>query len=264
MRLLLGISALLSVSLVAEMNAWAQFDDLKVSLTPGARQYCHVIRFPQPWAIQHFDDHAGQRLFFGLPGSDYEFRVEGVLSTKFLVAGFTEFVGRNYYTNNRFKVDLSDPAASVPAVNRKVWENAAVVPLNRKSVFLPGATVTKEKRLEFNGFEFNKTGDLWGQPSNDATRLSADQSWLVLQSRAVKNQQGPTRVFFDFFQVGTGQKLFTIEGTYSSINAVDPDGVLAKTGWLTERYFIVPLGKTIERCLVCDFGGRNHEKGTNQ
>jgi hypothetical protein len=45
----------------------------------------------------------------------------------------------------------------------------------------------------------------------------------------------------------------------------EPDSdVLAKTGWVTERYFIVPLGKTIERCLVCDFGGRNREKGTKK
>jgi hypothetical protein len=55
--------------------------------------------------------------------------------------------------------------------------------------------------------------------------------------------------------------VFVIEGSYSSIhNTEDPDGVLAKTGWLTERYFIVPLGKTIERCLVCDFAGHNSKQ----
>jgi hypothetical protein len=262
MKPLLGVSLWIAVGLATEMNAWAQFDDLEVTLSPAAREHCHVIRLPQAWAIQHFDDRAGQHLFFGSPGSDYEFRVEGVLSTKFLVAGFTEFVGSNYYTNNRFKIDLSNPSAPVLAAHRKAWAAAAVVPLTRKSAFPPIGTVPNEKRLEFHGFQFNRTGDIWAQGSDDATRLSPDQAWLVLQSRARKDQHGPVNVFFDFFNADTGQKLFTIEGTHSSINGGDPDGVLEKTGWLTERYFIVPLGKTIERFLVCDFGGRKGEKGT--
>jgi hypothetical protein len=71
-------------------------------------------------------------------------------------------------------------------------------------------------------------------------------------------------VFFDFFNADTGQKLFTIEGVFSSVNGGDPDtAVLTKTGWVTERYFIVPLGKAIDHCLVCDFG-KDRDKGAKQ
>jgi hypothetical protein len=255
-----GLSISISVVLISGTNAWAQFDDLEVTLTPAARAFCHVIRFPQGWSFPRFDKEVGQRLFFGSPNSDYEFRVEGVLSTKFLIRGFTEFVGRNYYTNNQYEVDLSDKTAPVLAVGRKAWESAAVVPPTRKSAFPPIGTVPNEKRLEFHGFQFNRTGTIWAQPSDYATRLSPDQAWLILQSSTPGTKNSSDEVFLDFFNADTGQKLFMIEGTFSSLhNGVYPDEVLAQTGWLTERYFIVPLGKTIERCLVCDFGGHNRQ-----
>jgi hypothetical protein len=80
----------------------------------------------------------------------------------------------------------------------------------------------------------------------------------VLQSTSPGTKNGTAKVFFDLFNADTGQKLFTIEGKLSSVNGGQPDSdVLPKTAWVTERYFIVPLGKTIDRCLVCDFGGRN-------
>jgi hypothetical protein len=265
MRRIFGTALLLAAGVVSEVPAWAQFDDFEVSLTPASRAYCHEVRFPQGWSTQHFDDRAPQHLFFGSTHSDYEFRVEGVLSTKFLVAGYSEFVGTNYYTNNRYDLDLADATVPVTAVGRKTWDAAAVVPLIRKSAFPPIGTVPNDKRLDFHGFQFNRTGDIWGQPSDYATRLSPDQAWLVLQSTSRGTSPGSAKVFLDFFNADTEQKLFTIDGLFSSIRGGEPEGsVLSKTGWVTERYFIVPLGKTIDRCLVCDFGGRNREKGTKQ
>jgi hypothetical protein len=248
-----------------EIAAWAQFDDFEVSLTPLARTYCHEVRFPQGWSTQHFDDRAPQHLFFGSTHSDYEFRDEGVLSTKFLITAFTEFVGTKYYASNRYQVNLSDATAPVISVEHKAWDSAAVVPLIRKSAFPAGTTVSNEKRLQFHGFQFNRTGDIWGQPSEYAARLSPDQAWLVLQSTSPRPKAGSAKVFLDFFNADTGQKLFTIDGEFSSNRGGEPEGsVLGMTGWVTERYFIVPLGKAIDRCLVCDFGGRNAEKGTKQ
>jgi hypothetical protein len=242
-------------------KAWAQFDSLDVTLISEAREYCHVLRFPQGWSFPGVDQRTHQRLFFGTEYSDYEFRVEGVLSTTFLVAGFTEFVGNNNYTLNRYKVDLAAPPVPVLEASRKAWDDAAVVPFTRKSAFPPTGGVPNDKLLQFHGFQFNRTGAVWGQPSNYATRLSPDQAWLVLQSRAINSERGPTQLFFDFFNADTGQKLFTLQGSYSSLNNNDPDGVLAKTGWVTERFFIIPLGKKRDRCLVCDFGKRAAEKG---
>jgi hypothetical protein len=255
---------MVALGINSEMAAWAQFDDLEVSLTSAARSYCHVVRFPYGWSTQHFDAKAPQHLFFGSPESDYEFRVSGVLSTKFLVTAFTEFVGTNYYTNNRYEVDLADATAPVTAAGSNAWDAAAVVPIHRNSAFPPGTTIPSEKRLQFHGFQFNRTGDIWAQPSAYGSLLSPDQVWLVLQSTTPGTKQGSTRVFFDFFNGDTAQKLFAIEGTFSSVNGGEPDsGVLGKTGWITERYFIVPLGKTIDRCLVCDFG-RRADKGRKQ
>jgi hypothetical protein len=133
-----------------------------------------------------------------------------------------------------------------------------VVPLSRKNRFFPGGEPVEERPFEFHGSQFAKSGAIWAQTFRGAALLSPDQAWLVLQSRERKNPSGAVKVFFDVFNAETGKKVVMIEGNYSSINnGDDPDGVLAKAGWLTERYFIVPLGKTIERCLVCDFGGRN-------
>jgi hypothetical protein len=264
-RQLFGVLLPLAVGLASEMAAWAQFDDFEISLTPAARAYCHVVRFPQGWSTQNFDAKAPQHLFFGSTHSDYEFRVDGALGTKFLMAAFTELVGTIYYANNQYEVDLSYSTAPVTAIGRKTWETAAVVPLIRKSAFPPIGTVQSDKHLEFRGLQFNKTGDIWGQPSDYATRLSPDQAWLVLQSTSIGTKPGSTKVYFDFFNADTGKKLFTIDGLFSSIRGGEPEGsVLSKTGWVTERYFIVPLGKTIDRCLACDFGGRNHDKGIQQ
>jgi len=256
------LSVSIAVMLCMGKIVWAQFDDLEVTLPPVSRTFCHVVHFPQGWIFPRFDKEVGQRLFFGSPSSDYEFRAEGVLSTKFLVRGFTEFVGRNYYTNNQYEVDLADPTVPVLAVGRKAWEAGAVVPLTRKSAFPPIGTVPNERRLAFHGFQFNRTGDIWAQPSDYATRLSPDQAWLILQSSTTGTKYNPDKVFLDFFSADSGQRLFIIEGTFSSLhNGVYPDEVLAQTAWLTERYFIVPLGKTIERCLVCDFGRARHADG---
>jgi hypothetical protein len=112
----------------------------------------------------------------------------------------------------------------VLAVGHKAWDTAALVPLSGRNRSLPRGAPVEGRPLEFHGFQVAKSG-------------------------------------FQVFNANTEKKAFMLEGKYPSINNTDdPDGVLAKTDWLTERYFIVPLGRTIERCLVCDFGGHNYEK----
>ena len=240
----------------------APYDALEVSLAPAALSYCHIVHFPQGWHITHHDRH-GEPLSFGSDSSDYEFRVAGVLSTKFLVAAFTDIVGTKYYTNNRYEVDLSDSTAPGNGVELKAWNDAAVVPLIRKSGFPPGFVVPNESHLEFHGHQFEKSGETWGQPSGAASRLSPDQMWLVLQSSSRGKRPGTATVFFDFFNADSGTKLFTLEGTFLSQIQDEADGALAQAGWVTERYFIVPLGRKIDHCLVCDFG-RSRENGANK
>jgi hypothetical protein len=242
-------SILMATSLLPRGAAgvWAgDFIDLK--LPPVAREYCHVIRFPRGWKAEHFDDPPAY------PGidyysSDYEFRVEGLLGTWFLVGAFTPNIERRVNSTNQYRVNLSDPTAPVLPANKRDWNAAAVVPLVRKSI---SPRIVGYQRSFDRFHQYTMSGARSLIPGSES-RLSPDSAWLVLQSAT----QAKTRVvdvfnvFFDMFNAATGKKLFTIRGTYSGIG--DPEGSLDRTGWLTERYFIIPLGKHRERCVVCEF-----------
>jgi hypothetical protein len=65
--------------------------------------------------------------------------------------------------------------------------------------------------------------------------------------------------YFDVFSADTGKKITTIEGTYEYGS---PDDQMRQTAWVTERYFIIPLGEHRERCLVCEFGRSRPSEGT--
>jgi hypothetical protein len=255
-----SLSILMATLCLAQVNAWSQraAGQLEVTMSSEVRQYCHVVRFPKGWSIQHLDN-SGQALFFNEQG-DYEFRQVAPSEATFLVGGYTTMVEHRYDTTNWYKVDLSNPMAPVGPASLKDWEAGKVVPLTRISSFPRGARPTEHEEAEFNGFQFAKTGVLWIQYGFD-TRLSPDRAWLVLQSRARNpDKHGPTNVFLDVFNTATGQKLLTIQGVYSNhvgstVLSIDPDGYLNGTAWPTERYFLVPLGAHKERCLVCEFGG---------
>jgi hypothetical protein len=91
--------------------------------------------------------------------SDYEFRVEGALSTWFLVGTFSSGYtnSERFDAKNRYRINLSDPTAPVVAASEEDWNSAAVVPLIRKSIFPPyPAALGPDFRIAFNGFEFKK------------------------------------------------------------------------------------------------------------
>jgi hypothetical protein len=228
---------------------------LEIKLMPAMKPYCHIIRFPQGWSYQRYDDV--QRLFFQY-GAEYEFRTEDQLGPIFLVRGYEESMGDRYYTANQYKVDLSNAKAPILPATLQAWEAASIVPLIRKSVFLPGATIQSDQTVQFNNRQFNRTGEIWAQPSENAVRLSLDQSWLVLQSMSGLRSYH-AKLFFDVFSAGTGKKILTFEGSYSG-SASNPGGNLGKTAWVTERYLIVPIGPHKERCLVCEFGTSVHRQ----
>jgi hypothetical protein len=66
------------------------------------------------------------------------------------------------------------------------------------------------------------------------------------------------KIFFDVYGVDAGKKVITIAGSYSSGN---PSHELGGTGWLTERYFIVPFGDPNDRFMICEFSGRRGLEG---
>jgi len=220
---------------------------------------CHILRFPQGWKVPVIMYEPV--LDYGYL-SKYEFRVSGLLGTKFLVAGF--ILPKEKYTVNKYEVDLSDRKAPALPVDDRLWGAATKVPLSQESTVEMWPSMPAENEIQFKGKTFSKTGYYW-PGSSYANRLSPDQVWLVLQSSTGSVDKDAEmhlfnwfwryhgKVFFDVFNVDTGKKALTIEGNYSHL---DPDSALGQTFWLTERYFIVPLGEHRERCLVCDFGGR--------
>jgi hypothetical protein len=240
---------------------------IEVKVAPPMREYCHIMQFPHPWAVLQFDEHGK---FLGNFMRDYEFRIPGELRTRFLMAGVVDagFEEQRRYTTNKYEVDLSDPKASVRPASDEAWKSATVITLSRKPPLVVAGR--REKPIEFHGFVFTQSGGLWAL---DNSLLSPDQSWLVLQSWTGRAGTGggydisldwgfffgyKGKVFFDIFNADTGRKLMTIRGRYES---PDPDTVLSETAWVTERYFIVPMGEHQERCLVCDFGRSGRKQG---
>jgi hypothetical protein len=262
-----GFSILMLITSIATGLARAELTEiLEVKLTPAVQKYCHVVRFPQGWKIQPFDD-VGQRLTIDLTISDYEVRVQGLLGAWFLVGAFTPGVNEHrFYATNRYRVNLSDPTAPVLPARTEDWNAAAVVPLVRKSTFRPVGSLMPDQQAEFNGLRFIRSGAWWpNQQADVASRLSPDSAWLVLQSvtdagRSKLTLRNLYKVFLDVFNAHTGEKLLVIEGTYSDYGD-SPGGGLWPTAWVTERYFVVPLGEHRERCLVCEFSVRNRQPG---
>ena len=144
-----------------------------------------------------------------------------------------------------------------------VW---AIVPDNRltdgRNFTQIISRLTNGASLHFRGFQFDKPEKFW---EGEFAR-PPDQSWIVLLSSSGRWPSGTTssgsrggtnKLFTDVYNTDTGKKLLTIVGTYLNI---DPRA-LNQALWVTERYFILPLGEQRERCLVCDFGRADRERG---
>lgn len=226
------------------------FIDLK-RLQPRIREFCHIVTFPKGWPIKPND---APYPTIDYRYSDYEFRTEGLLGRWFLVGAFTPEI--RYDSTIRYRVNLPDGTAPVVRASESDWTPAAVVPLVRKSVFNYYFGLKMPTEATFNGRRYSKSGDRW-LISDDAARLSPDSAWLVLQSatKLKSTLLAKYQVFFDVYDTETGKKVFTLLANYSGIGD-DPEGCLAKSAWLTERYFIIPLGKRRERCVICDFAIR--------
>jgi hypothetical protein len=236
-------------------------DPVEVNFNPATREYCHVVRFPLGWQnlVQNGQIQAPPNYDFA--NGDYEFRVPGLLGTRFLVRGFSPFLDGGYYTKNLYAVDLSDPKGVAQAASEEEWNSATVVPLR-----YIGPAEALSKYIESTGFQFAPSGD-----HGDVVRLSLDRSVLVLQSwRGTLARNGGSdvpgavfiglpfdfsrnhgKLFFDGYNTSTGKKLITVSANFYDIL---PEEAFEKTGWVTERYFFVPLDKRRLQFLVCDFG----------
>lgn len=193
---------------------------------------------------------------------EYEFRVAGVLGTRFLVRVINEPF--KIPTLNTYGVDLADPAAVAGPATEDEWSSGAIVPLRDRA---PREVFARY--AESRGFHFTGSGD----HNLSVGRVSTDRSIVIAQSWSGTMGSGGGsdvpgdfsihldfsrshgKIFFDVYSVDTGKKLITITTTFRDII---PDNMFEKTGWVTERYFFVPLDERREKCLTCDFGRRNN------
>src|ERR1700682_4401463 len=98
--MLLRFRTLPIVTLVCVVRLWAS-GPVYVAVTPAIQEYCHLIRFPETWRIPEVNE-GGQALFYDY-SDQYQFRVVGLLGTKFLVAGRVMLTDRRYYTFNKYQ-----------------------------------------------------------------------------------------------------------------------------------------------------------------
>jgi hypothetical protein len=215
-----------------------------VDLSIAGKEYCREVSFPGGFRHPLRDNNGMQ---YPTPFEEYEFR-EGNALGEFLVAGSFDTRFSPRYTTSKFRLNLSSAKPTVVPIDDMTWEQVAgkTMPLQRKSIF-PERVMTIEDRAEFQGKVFPKTGPLWSISGESATRLSPRQNWLALQSRT---DRGRGKVFFDVFNVVTGAKLVTLEGP---LLAVWPDELINRTGWLTDRYFVIPTGQDFEGSVISEF-----------
>ena len=231
-------------------------DVVELKLDAATREYCHLLRFPSGWRTDPIKKSDGSWELipnFRL-GHDYEFRVPGLLGTTFLVRGVYDFTIKQY-TTNLYEVDLSDPKGVAIPASEERWNPAAVVPL-----------IKYPKYSEYNPSQFPNTGDhIEGALSSPDRALLVVQSWSgklpahggddiptsVTFPNILHFERSHGKFFFDVYNLDTGRKLITITATFTIIL---PEEALHETGWLTERYFLIPLDERRERCLICEFG----------
>jgi hypothetical protein len=228
-----------------------------IKLTAVVREYCHVIRFPQAWSIAEVL-RKGDALLYSYE-DNYEFRAMAGSGSRFLVAGFKLVAETKYYTNNKYEIDLSDPVAPIRAATEEAWQSARAVSLNNK--YLAGRRSGNPNPVpEFLGRRYSTSGEKLGY---DCGRPSPDNRKVVLLSWTgkvdahaekypftIRAGKYHGKLYYDVFDTHSGDGLINIEGTYSGI---DPDFALFQAMWLTDRYFLIPLGDHRERCLVCEF-----------
>ena len=233
-------------------------------LTPATAKYCHIVHFFQAEKLPTdvWDMPGDADLQFRATERPTVFLVKAVTETSTGADGFviSDDAGLSDYSRKTFLIDLADPSAVARPADEKAWKAAKVIPLFRRNTF--GFTSEDPRLLaEYNGRSFQKIGRFW-----EGTRLSPNGARLVLQSSAGKSDQHAEQYFLvrgskyhgklylEFFDTNTGEKILTIEGHYQ--RGLPGTGVL-HSAWLTDRFFIVPVGEYSERCLVCDFGGIN-------
>jgi hypothetical protein len=129
-----GSSLLFIPAIVCLAQAGLARDTVEVQWNSTVREYCHILRFPQGWQMPKFVPKGDGTLeVYGsitLEEADYEFRIPGELSTRFLVRAVADY--RKHYAANIYEVDVADPTAIAQPAGENAWDLSTVIPLRDK------------------------------------------------------------------------------------------------------------------------------------
>lgn len=221
---------------------------LEVNLDSSTSPYCQQIDFSRGWEYSY--SASG-----GLPIMvDYEVR-DGRATQVFLIGAILREGSLDMTPTEKYRVDLSGASASVRLASEEEWREGPILPLVRESIQRRRGPSRPEDQLVYEGATFPKTGEHWVRPEIDTTRLSPDGSMLVVQSRDI--DRGGEQAFFDIYDVNERRKLLTIEGEF---HTPYPDNYIRWSFWLTDRYFVIPVGGKFEGAVFCDLDSVRSEQ----
>lgn len=247
-------------------------EPVKFEMTPAVKEHCHMFRFPQWTGTRPEISNVPNRLYFN---DQMEFRVPGILGTRFLVAGTQQITGDGLaYTSEKYLLDFAFPGTPAQLVSDAVWNAAVPLTVARyqayRLLFHLLDHWEQSSEVVLNGKRFAKSGQYW-QFWDDSFRLSPGRTALAILSFTGTRPANDGNLldmfiarrfhghaFIDIYNVKSGKKMLLLEGPYLA----DPEEILLTTDWITDRYFVVPLGVHNERCLICDFGGLDSGRQT--
>ena len=220
-------------------------DALATAWSDSSRIFCHEISFPNRWPIPR-----GQINAIG----NYAFRQES--GTTYVIGAVIGNPWQGLYSPMRYRLDLADAGAQPAPASEDLWNKSSPV-----SFYKEGTRWAKlgANSAEYQGRTYSKRGDQWGYAQ---VLLSPNKARIVLQSFSGPVQGDPSlrenvgkpaargTVFLDIYEVASGGKVLGVELTYEGSGL----GQTARAGWVTDRFFVLPLTEYFERALVCDFG----------
>jgi hypothetical protein len=109
---------------------------------------------------------------------------------------------------------------------------------------------------------YRKSGPRW-PVTGDEVRISPDEKWIAVQSwEGTDYRDGASvlpgaplldltgRFFIDLYDVKSGERVISLDGVDHDFTS--GDAPLHSTFWLETNFFVVPLGTSREKLLVCE------------
>ena len=220
-------------------------------------EFCQTVRFPVAWRVFDRDKPIQQfefRLRAGLPGN--------AATGEYLVAavnpGVSTMGGSRKYSGNKYWVHLA--TGRVRPAWESEWNAGSPIPIGER--FRAGLPQPKHAEdFVYWRTTFPKSGQKWPL-SSPGVRISPNEQWIAVlswQGEDYRDNVGisqgpvlgaPSRFFVDIYEVASGGRIVAIDGVDRDFTA--GDAPLSDSFWLESSRFIVPLGSTRQKLLVCE------------